>query len=131
MNAALRLPGVVPDLPSCPCINGPDSVRNGEIHDAVHDKRSRLDYAGKGILRTVDAVQPGEAQRLDVRCVDLRKCAEAATRVIAVIRRPGINWRLKQLSGIESFRREYLECSRKRQCAREKERNTFHFKVSK
>ena len=42
MDAALGVPGVVPDLAAGAGVDGPDLVGDGEVHDAVDDQRSRF-----------------------------------------------------------------------------------------
>ena len=113
VDAAARLPEVVPDLAAGARVDGPHVIGRREIQHAVDHQRRRLDRrrtesAGRRRrrvgafaadvrerLRRVQPVDPGELQVLDVVGVDLRERAVAAARVVAVVGRPGVGRRLR------------------------------------
>ena len=91
--AAVPRPDVVPQLAPRSRLDGIHVIGRREIQDAVHLERCRLHAGAAG--RQV--VQPRHAQVLDVRAVDLRERAVAASRVVAVVGRPRGRGRLLDL----------------------------------
>ena len=108
VDAAARLPEVVPDFAPGPRVDGPDVIGRRKVQRAVDHQRRRFDgrwteAVGGGRrnvgafpadvrerLRRVQPVHPGELEIPDVVAVDLRQRAVAPARIVAVIGRPRI-----------------------------------------
>ena len=104
MVAAVRRPQVVPHFAARTCVHRPGMIGHREVKDAVHLHRGRRDAPARrpASQRAISAVNPRQAQRVDVRLVDLRKRTVAASRVIAVISGPGVHRRRAEFDGIQA-----------------------------
>src|SRR5262249_17990367 len=72
-------------------VDGPRVIGNGEVEDAVNHQGSGFDrgVADSALRAHIrDAVEPRERKTVDVGGVDVGERAEAAARVIAVVRGP-------------------------------------------
>ena len=118
--AAAGLPREVPHLASRTRVDGVDVIGHREVENAVDDERRRFDARGRrhagrrrvgsfaahdgAAARQIRAVHPCERQILHVARVDLFQRAVAASRVVAVVRRPRIDRRLSEQIGAERRR---------------------------
>ena len=73
-------------------VNGPDFIGHGEIHDPIHNQRSRRDSAAGRIAAAGELIHPGETQGFNILIIDLSQAAETPARVVAVVCRPGVRW---------------------------------------
>src|SRR5271165_4268277 len=72
-------PGIVPEYLSRLCIKSEGIVRPGEVHDAIHNYRRRLQNAGSLGMKDPLRLQVG-----NILGSDLGKTAEAPARVVAI-----------------------------------------------
>ena len=89
----------MPDQVTRSRIDGPDVIGHGEIENSIDKQRRRFDLRGLAGLK-----RPSQTQISNILRIDLCKRAMPAARVIAVIRRPAIDCRMQQLSGLEVLR---------------------------
>ena len=132
--AAAIVPVVLPDRFARSGIDREHVVGNGEVQDAVHHQRRRLDrrlaHAALG-ADPRDAVHPSDRERIDVRGVDLRQTAIAPPGIIAVIGRPDVG-RLREQR--ERLRIEALAGQPRRQRGKRRDDDDscqLHFSVTR
>src|ERR1700757_2789818 len=82
---------VMPYLMAGPRINRPDIFWNSEVQNAIHQQRRRLDQR-----RLVGLKGPSQAQILHIFRGDLSQSAVSSSRIIAVIPRPAVGWRMQE-----------------------------------